>query len=644
MMGKQSRGKRSKRSNNPYNIATAPPNDGTNTRTVDVAVSQGSWTNAQPQSEQTDATSSRASSQLSFPTMSPTNSFQPAPTVQGYKKIPPSVLTYPAVDISLPRTAKSSDSRMVPDKLGFERLTLKHNASGASLRREYIVPSSLLEMVRQPWEKGDIESEGEKDVATGSKWVIKGSGELKDAEKVRARAEGRSIRLDIMDMASNPEQDVYATKHYKAPTLHSTDQHSPFHALDRGYSSLSSVSSQSSSPRHSYHSPSLSSRLLPNHMSAFEYAIRPFLDNSPTHHGYNPVLSSSTSVSISSSEPSMPANTPSAAQSSWSYRREQLYKAPSPDHGFPEFLKGAKTLENRLHYLTLNIALLRCAVLIQLTKASHDDDINPLNSSGGLRIYSTSRSRSRDRLRSPNAHLDASDFDSDDDDAKTENYEAWSKIHTLAYMIAYPIAQRLEHQGLQARCLYWVGRAEWGLGNWENAKKAFERIILYGATDLSSDEKNWAFWLQKTRARVIGDEALGIDMNVKEDDDSNEERNQEDDGRQNFEEWEWDYITHGVLRTYKAAHRRKHRRIRDRVSSNSRHLPPSSARSLADKYQEHAFSPWDQILGDGEISPSRQNLGDILETEGAEEGTDIENFGLESPHVRRDVQSSGMGR
>lgn len=213
----------------------------------------------------------------------------------------------------------------------------------------------------------------------------------------------------------------------------------------------------------------------------------------------------------------------------------------------------------------------------------------------------------------------------------TENYEAWSKVHTLAYRLAYPVAQRLGHQGLQARCLYWVGRAEWGLGNWENARKAFERVGMYGAADLRSDEKDWEFWLQKMRAKDVYDKGLGIDMNDKEYDDVEEEQKQEDDQKKDFEEWEWEYIMHGVLRKYKVAHRRKHRRIRERVipyvvSPTSHQLSPSSTWSPADRYQEHAFSPWNKILAGGrggEISPPRENLGDILGREEEDEDTGI---------------------
>jgi hypothetical protein len=532
---------------------------------------------------------------------------------------------------------------MVPGKLGPERLTLKHNASGAVLKRDYLVPGSLPGTINRSWEKGDSGGEGEKDGATGSKWTRKDSGEREDIEKAWAREEGRDIGLGLMGMAYNLEEDVYATKHYKEPPLHLKDQHLPSYALNRCYSS----SFQASSPHHPSIFPSPSPRLLPTHMSAFEYAIRPFLDNSPTHHGHNLVLPSPTSASFTSSEPSVPANPPSAAPSSWSHSTEQLYEATPLEQGLPEFLKGAKTLENRLRHLTLKTALLRCAILVRLIETSHDNDINPpnpLNSPGRLRIPSTSRSHSRgrsrlragvrthSRLRSLNSYSDGSDPNSDDD-TKTENYEAWSKVYTLAYRLAYPVAQRLGHQGLQARCLYWVGRAEWGLGNWENARKAFERVRLYGAADLRNDEKDWEFWFQKMRAKDVDDKGLGIDMDDKEDDDD-EEQKQEDDQKKDFEAWEWEYITHGDLRKYKAAHRRKHRRISERVipyvvSPTSHHLSPSSAWSLADRYQEHAFSPWNQILFGGcggEISPPRENLGDILEREREGENMDVEDF------------------
>ena len=115
-------------------------------------------------------------------------------------------------------------------------------------------------------------------------------------------------------------------------------------------------------------------------------------------------------------------------------------------------------------------------------------------------------------------------------------------------------------------------------------------------------------------------------MNDKEDDDDNEEQKQENDQQKGFEEWEWEYITHSVLRKYKAAYRRKHRRIREQ---SSHHLTPSFAWSPADRYQEHVFSPWNQILVGGRggevFSLSRENLGDILEREEQGEDMDIED-------------------
>jgi hypothetical protein len=174
---------------------------------------------------------------------------------------------------------------------------------------------------------------------------------------------------------------------------------------------------------------------------------------------------------------------------------------------------------------------------------------------------------------------------------------------------------------------------------------------LYGAEDLSSDEKDWEFWLKKIRARDAVDGAgLGANTWAEEDGDVDEKTKEEDDQKKDFEEWEWEYITHGVLRRYKAAHLRKHGSIRKRVipdvvSPKSRHLSPSSARTPYNRYWERAFSPWDQILGGGdggddERFPPIDNLRDILEKEWEGEDANVEKCSLGCPH---DIEPSNTG-
>jgi hypothetical protein len=621
----------------------------------------------QPQFLQLDAKGVEASSQLSSLTTSATNSYQSTPRTQAHDKNVHSVSTSAAVNASSPKPAGFSKPCTAPGELGIEQPTLGKIAFGTNLSQGHLLSGSMPEMLRQSWDQGDCGVKGEKYVATGYMWMRKGSGSDDDTKKARSEEEECDIGLNITGMAMDDLlEDVHATTHYEAPPLHAQEQHSPSNALDRGYSSPPSKAPSLFQPSKRT---SPESRVLPTYMSAFDYAIRPFLNHHPTHHNYNQVPPSSTTTSFTSSETSVSKYSLSVAHLSWQHQTEQVNEAPPPKQDLPEFLTGAKTLGTRLRYLTLKTALLRCAVLVRLINTSQEvvgNAPSSANSSYGFRVFPASRSYSRgrnklqagtgtrSRHRSPHS---AHDILADSDasyEGNMENYETWLTIYVLAYTIAYSVAQKLENRRLQSRCLYWVGRAEWGLGNWENALQAFERIGLYGAEDLRSDEKDWEFWLRKIRARYAVDgEGLGVDIRDEKDGDADEKLGGEDK-KKDFEEWEWEYITHGDLRSYEAARRRKHGKIRKRVtpdvlSPTSRHPSPFSARSPYNRYQERAFSPWDQVFGGGgdggggEVSPPTENLHDVFEKEWEGEDADGQDYSLGNPHVRRDTEPLDTG-
>ncbi|KAF2020173.1 hypothetical protein BU24DRAFT_406766 [Aaosphaeria arxii CBS 175.79] len=57
----------------------------------------------------------------------------------------------------------------------------------------------------------------------------------------------------------------------------------------------------------------------------------------------------------------------------------------------------------------------------------------------------------------------------------------FERMHTASRDIALPIAQHFGHEGLQRRCWYWIGRAEAGLDNWEQALAAFHEAAKFSA-------------------------------------------------------------------------------------------------------------------------------------------------------------------
>ncbi|KAF2871462.1 hypothetical protein BDV95DRAFT_41156 [Massariosphaeria phaeospora] len=170
--------------------------------------------------------------------------------------------------------------------------------------------------------------------------------------------------------------------------------------------------------------------LLPAHVSAFEYAIRPFLDMSSTYEHFN--LPSPTDASPM---PSIFADSPRVVSSSWSIGTEELFCVP-PNEGLPLHLRHQVTLDMRIKYLKARAALMRCTVLALTVRAVEK------------RPW---------RIK---------------DDRKPYHYH--SEICKLARYIALPVAREYEDQGLQARCMYWIGRGEGGRGDYAEAANRFE--------------------------------------------------------------------------------------------------------------------------------------------------------------------------
>lgn len=208
--------------------------------------------------------------------------------------------------------------------------------------------------------------------------------------------------------------------------------------------------------------------ILPLHMSPFDYAIGPYLQNPNDYSEVDvrdlplPTEPSTPSVSRSSED-----DIDSIAE--FSHRNEQLYPHPAedehPDHHVESFLLNMST-EMRSRYINLRTVLSRCTLLASprfgLSKESPAPPIT-------------------------NFHL----------------------ISRLARGHALPIAKNLGLEGFQALSHYWVGRAEAGLRNWDGAEAAFEEALkLQVATRTDFRPKDQGrdaqIWLDRIRQQISG--------------------------------------------------------------------------------------------------------------------------------------------
>jgi len=398
-----------------------------------------------------------------------------------------------------------------PSGLGSERTQIKSHASSATHTHSEAVAVTSPEQVRQTWDyDNDRDTIHVRDFAAGlDRNSLSGSlrdenneGDYRHVEGVQQR-----IREEFRGMKSEQNSPTEVSRrnatHY--------NERSAVPRLERNTSSQQSLrlsnSSKPSKPLSSQHSPNSDvpqfakspfPSVLPTYMSAFEYAIRPFLSTCTKNYDHKFLT---LSPSINSSSTSMRSTAPSPSTPSFRSDHIELLHSPlPPDKDLPSFLQKGSTLEYRIQYLTLEIALLRCGIIARLAEASwhnwgvRTDPYSPKLSGEEWRRHSHIISPTR----SP-----AFPSDSSPNEYPGVYWPLYAKLHKLSSRIALPIAQRFEHQGLLARCLYWIGRAEIGLGNPEGAISSFESAELAdgmnGTEGLNSNEPDIGDWLELAR-------------------------------------------------------------------------------------------------------------------------------------------------
>ncbi|KAF2279444.1 uncharacterized protein EI97DRAFT_439789 [Westerdykella ornata] len=207
--------------------------------------------------------------------------------------------------------------------------------------------------------------------------------------------------------------------------------------------------------------------ILPLHMSPFDYAIAPYLQN---------VRSSGESYIRNLPSPTEPS-TPSVNRSfvdddddsiaEFSHRNEQLYphpdRDPYPDPQLELFLLNMSAAM-RSRYINLRTVLSRCTML------------------ASCRV---DRSSKYSAPPITNFHL----------------------LSRLARRHALPIAKNLELEGFQALCHYWIGRGEAGLRNWDAAEAAFEEALKLQITTRTdfrprAQGRDAQTWLVRIRKQI----------------------------------------------------------------------------------------------------------------------------------------------
>lgn len=230
-------------------------------------------------------------------------------------------------------------------------------------------------------------------------------------------------------------------------------QHSPtFPTLGPNTSSPVSVGDQSSGTTTGRKIaptclPSPDHRLLPKYVSAFDYAMRPFLDARaddsherllrlplPTHQ----VVSSSRRLPLPDA-----ADTVYDSNAEEVIKEEELTECSTPSHLWKE-----DAFTTTMQHTQLSVYLMHCVTLQSIIDQVHGE---PWKSSQNQRA-------------------------------------AWyyGKMVELAYK-ARPLAEALKSDELQARCEYWAGRACGGSRDYSAAEEHFNQAILL---DLPNDKYN----------------------------------------------------------------------------------------------------------------------------------------------------------
>lgn len=210
--------------------------------------------------------------------------------------------------------------------------------------------------------------------------------------------------------------------------------------------------------------------LLPWHMSAFEYAIAPYLERSSI--SYN--MFNFPSPEKPPASPETPSPTP--ISSFPSSINVQLYLPPPREDKLPHYLKNMTT-EERIRKNALHTILNRCIALA----------------------------------------TPVVDWETKTNATPLENYD---RICRLIRRHALPIAESLDIDSLQGVCYYWLGRGESGLQRWQSAERAFEEALR---RDISEEHmrfipkqhgENIFYWREKVRGEMAKEKEneQGIDL------------------------------------------------------------------------------------------------------------------------------------
>lgn len=340
----------------------------------------------------------------------------------------------------------------------------------------------------------------------------------KTSEQLSSFAFMRSLasESDVVDL---DQQTTLKHLHLQGQANHSLDHTSPSASDGTSYQALPLQASPPTSLVDIHD-------VLPPDMSAFEYAITPYLTDQRLPIGYFALSFPSLTPS-----PSVPSHREQdlTPKDHWSTQNEQPYTPPAPDSGTPKYVEFQST-EHVSRYIHLLHILIRCKVLAQ----SHVDIKHNVN-------------------RTP-----------------LQNY---AKIREITGHSAQRMANSPGFDAYLAVFWYWKGRGEAGLEEWDAAISAFDEAIRLGLPrtldrDTKGEGTDVVFWLEsvkeeKRRASAersmiwtLAEELENYFTAIENHDDKEKERIEERlppswipegqvHGKDNgdFTEREWDYIT-----------------------------------------------------------------------------------------------------
>jgi len=175
---------------------------------------------------------------------------------------------------------------------------------------------------------------------------------------------------------------------------------------------------------------------LPLNISAFDFALEPFLRSHQYYSTYD--NSPSPTDSISTNSPSLTPTSPNDASRTIQAREIQ----PLPvQNDLPPIIANKDRWNTRISIMGVKVTLMRCAVI---DRAAWELERNAWKKNSTL-IY--------------------------------KEYSKMSKLVESALLLA----KELQSDGLQARCFYWMGRACGRQRYWDEAEQAFEKALQFDA-------------------------------------------------------------------------------------------------------------------------------------------------------------------